>query len=813
MNKVLVVDDNEENRYLLKTLLEGHGFNVELAGNGSEALEKAKSKPPDIIISDILMPVMDGFVLCRKWKEDDQLKEIPFIFYTATYTDPKDEIFALSLGADRFIVKPMEPDGFLEVINSFNEDMAKGKLELKKPILKEDKEVFKLYSERLVNKLEKKIEELKKENLEHKWTEEALKVSESKLKQAQELAHIGSWYLDIVANKLEWSDEVYRIFGMAPGKPLTYEEFVERVHPEDRAVLNDTWEAALNHEPYDIEHRILVNDEIKWVREKADVEFDKKGRAIEGIGTIQDITESKRAENNLKRSEEKYRSVFESFIDLYFQTNIDGVITELSPSCMTLTHYEPKELIGRSATDIFAYPSEYNKLWDAMLRNDRVNDYEITMLNKENRKLLVSVNSHIVYDGNGMPIKVEGTLRDITDRKKIEEQLRQAQKMESIGTLAGGIAHDFNNILGAIMGYAELAKSETNRETKINRYLEEVLKAGNRASELVNQILTFSRKTEQARKPVFIQTIIKEALKLMRSSLPSTIDIQKHIDDCEPVLIDSTQIHQVIMNLSTNAYQAMREHGGIIKIDLREVEISDENESDKVELRSGRYNRLIVSDTGSGMDRETQKRIFEPYFTTKEKSKGTGLGLAIVHGIVKSCGGSISVHSKPGKGTTFKIWLPVYSGCEDIITEEESIDFHQYRGHEHVLFVDDEESLAKLGKIALQSYGYRVTSQTSSIEALDLFCDSIFDFDIVITDMTMPKMTGYDIAIKMKEIRPDIPIILCTGFSEIVSEEKALKASIDGYIKKPIVVKNLVKVMRKLLNKKKSKSTTHYSPV
>jgi len=258
----------------------------------------------------------------------------------------------------------------------------------------------------------------------------------------------------------------------------------------------------------------------------------------------------------------------------------------------------------------------------------------------------------------------------------------------------------------------------------------------------------------------------------------------------------------VIMNLCTNAYHAMQEKGGILKISLKQIEMTDEISLKKLDLKSAKYNCMTISDTGIGINEETLKRIFEPYFTTKEKGKGTGLGLALVHGIVKSFDGEISVYSKPGKGTTFEILLPIHTTSEDISKEKSDIDLHQLRGHEHVLFVDDEEPLVKWGKAALERLGYSVTTRTSSIETLGLFRETAYDFDIVITDMTMPNMTGYEMATKMKEIRPDIQIVLCTGFSEIVSEEKARIAGIEGYIKKPVVINDLAYAIRRLLDKK-----------
>ncbi len=400
--KILIVDDDPNGLYMLQVMLKGSGYEVFAAENGQAAMESAGTNPPDLIISDILMPVMDGYKLCHEWKKDSRLKNIPFVFYTATYTDPGDEKYALSLGAERFIAKPAEPDKFIEIIQGVIRDMGKGKIKPGKADLEEEKEVFKLYNECLVKKLEQKMLAVEKE-----------------------------------------------------------------------------------------------------------------------------ITERKRAEK---------------------------------------------------------------------------------------------------------------------ERKKLEAQLHQAQKMEAIGTLAGGIAHDFNNVLYSIIGYTELTMDDVPEGSLAQKNLTEVLKGAMRAKDMVRQILAFSHKDDIQKKPVRIQPVVKETLKLLRSSIPATIEIRQSIDeDCGPVLAASTQIHQVVMNLATNAYQAMQEKGGLLELTLTEEKIgSDDSNPD---LHPGRYLKLTVSDTGHGMNSVVMKKIFDPYFSTKGPGEGTGMGLAVVHGIVKSHGGDITVFS------------------------------------------------------------------------------------------------------------------------------------------------------------------------
>jgi CheY-like chemotaxis protein len=370
--------------------------------------------------------------------------------------------------------------------------------------------------------------------------------------------------------------------------------------------------------------------------------------------------------------------------------------------------------------------------------------------------------------------------------------------MESIGTLAGGIAHDFNNILGAILGYTDVALTDCKLDDRLRGYLEQVYKAGERARDLVKQILTFSRQQEQERKPVLIAPIIKEGIKLLRSSLPTTIKITQNIKDTSiMVLADPTQIHQVVMNLCTNASHAMRERGGVLDIQLVRERIESSGTSRPLNLTAGDYAKLTVSDTGHGIDAAIIDRIFDPFFTTKGPGEGTGLGLSVVYGIVRDHGGVIDVYSEPNKGTTVTVYFPLIE-TEELIQERMSELIPG--GSERILFIDDEAALVELGRMMLTSLGYRITSRTSGIEALAAFRANPYGFDLVITDMTMPNMRGDDLARELLKIRPDIPIILCTGFSEMISEEKAKNLGIHQFIMKPINRKDLAKAVRDVLD-------------
>ena len=389
--------------------------------------------------------------------------------------------------------------------------------------------------------------------------------------------------------------------------------------------------------------------------------------------------------------------------------------------------------------------------------------------------------------------------KHVKELARSHKQLKQLDKIQAIGTLAGGIAHDFNNILSPILGYTEMILDDEPEDSKIRNCLEEVFIAANRAKDLVNQILTFSRQSNQEFKQFRVQPIIEESIQLLRASLPATIEIVHHIDKQSGATKgDATQIQQIIMNLCTNAFHAMEETGGKLEINLTEVDIDVESDLDREGVKTGRYLQLEVVDTGIGMQPNVMERIFEPYFTTKDQGKGTGLGLSVTHGIVKSHGGDIRVASQPGKGATFQVYLPLVEKIAEKTDNKLSVT--SAKGAEHILLVDDEKQILDLGKKSLQRLGYRVTVRSNGPEALEAFGNRPDQFDLVIADMTMPGMTGIDLAPKLRRIRSDIPVILCSGFSEVVSETKIKALGINHYIQKPIALKDLSHKIRRVLD-------------
>lgn len=611
MPLVLVTDDNDESRYMLEVLLQRNGFETVTATNGKEALEIAKLHRPDLIISDILMPVMDGFALCKAWKSADELKQIPFIFYSATYTDPRDIEFGLSLGADRYLVKPQDIELLLQVFRDVLASSGKGTPPLPEASFEEEMEFLRHYNEALFRKLEKKMSDLEATN-----------------------------------------------------------------------------------------------------------------RSLQG-----EIEKRQLTEKSLRASEEKLQMLLES---------------------LQKAHDELEERVKERTAEL--------------------------------------ERSH------------ERVMEEVEERERLETQLHQAQKMQAIGTLAGGIAHDFNNILAAILGNAELAMDEVDPDNSLYDNLDQIVKSSVRARELIRQILTFSRRSEQKHVPLRLIPLIEDTFKLLRASMPATVQMVLNVAVQDDTIIgNEAQLQQVLMNLVTNAKQAI-EDNGTIEISLLDASMA--GHAGPEVLRTDDYALISVKDSGTGMDETIRARMFEPFFTTRETGQGTGLGLSVVYGIVANHEGFITVESAPGKGSNFRVFLPKSKVAIQAVGEAgETLP----GGTERILFVDDEEALQNLTKKRLSRLGYAVTTSPTAEKALQLFNKNPAGFDAVITDQTMPGDTGLSLAKKLLQIRPDLPIILCTGYSEGVNEDVARQVGIREFLLKPITKKDLAQTVRRVLDSRNSK--------
>ncbi len=549
--------------------------------------------------------------------------------------------------------------------------------------------------------------------------------------------------------------------------------------------------------------------------------YDSSGNIVGAIQSIRDVTERKQAENDLRKSAEELRKskqmlekTFASLREAVLIIDADSMkIVDCNPATSEMFGYTRGEVMGQTSAFLHVTEEALGKFREYLHPALETQGFlflpEFTMKRKDGTVFPTEHSVTTLEDEKGIHTGWVSVIRDITDqvnsereRHNLEIQLRQAQKMEAIGTLAGGIAHDFNNILASIIGYTELAIFDgIPDEAQSN--LEQVLKASERAKELVTQIMSFSRPDKSESKYLNISILIKESLKLLRPSLPSTIEIKRKIKaKSDTVFADPSHIHQIIMNLCTNSAHAMREKGGVLTVALTDLEIVEGDTSPHPDLVPGSYLVLSVSDTGHGIAPDIVERIFDPFFTTKSAGEGSGMGLAVVYGIVKSIGGAITVQSDPGSETSFCVYLPK---SEHVKIEHADREEALLQGMESILLVDDEVDITTMEEELLQRLGYSIVSTTSSLEAVEIFRKRPFDFDLIMTDQTMPGMTGMDLAKEIKLIRHDIPIILCSGFSGMSAQENIRGSGISRFIMKPVHFPQLARVIREVLDKSREK--------
>lgn len=804
MNHILLVDDKDDNLYLLQTLLQGNGYEVVTAVHGAEALVKARKRPPDLVISDLLMPVMDGYTLLRRWKLDPLLKDIPFVVFTATYTEDSDRALALDMGADAFMLKPMEPDEFMKHI----QDME-AQHDVREPsdaAPQGEGALFKLYSEALIRKLEEKSLELEEANRAMKAdldvrraVEYSLRDSEERFRQLAENVQEVFWISDPDKGTMHYISPAYEtVWGRTCAslykEPITW---VEALHPDDRDRVLQAAKTRQVTGEYDESYRIFRPDgTMRWIRDRAYPVEDNTGKVFRVVGTAVDITEQREAELRIVEQ----AALLDKAHDAILVRDLDHHVQFWNKSAELLYGWTAEEAMGRVVTDlIYADPATFQEATELTLSKGEWSG-EIEQITRSGIRLTVSCRWTLVKDDQGVPKSILSINADITDRKKLEQQFLRAQRMESIGTLAGGIAHDLNNLLAPIVMGVDLLR-QADVPPRLKGVVENIGKSAQRGTSLVKQVLSFARGVDGARVTLLMDHIVREVESIVETSFPKSIRFVRETDrDLWPVVGDPTQLNQVVLNLCVNARDAMPE-GGTITVATRNVEIDDQYAVMNRDLEAGRYVVLEVADEGIGMSEDIINRLWEPFFTTKEVGEGTGLGLPTALSIVKSHGGTITVYSEVDRGSVFKVYLPAAEDLQStVIAEPDGEEILRGNG-ELILVVDDEVSILSITRQTLETFGYRVITADDGAQAVGVYADHRSEIDLVLTDMMMPVMDGGALIKALRRMDPDIRVIAASGIHSNHDVLDSSAARVDWFLEKPYSAGEMLQTVARALGR------------
>jgi two-component system, cell cycle sensor histidine kinase and response regulator CckA len=803
MIRVLIVEDKPENRYLLRAVLQGHGYAVDEASNGAEALTSARQEPPNLIISDLLMPVMDGYTLLRQWKADERLRTIPFVVYTATYTEPRDERLALDLGADAFIIKPVEPELFVAHIEEVLEKKTRSELPPTKATQGDETGLLKEYSEVLIRKLEKKVFQLEQAN-------RGLQEEIARRQQAE---------AELTQSRQDWED-IFQSIGH-PTIIMDLEHGIVSANKAAIKVSGKSLDELLNAKCHDLFHKSAEPPQScpmealleSGSTERVEIEMealgayylvsctpvlDKEGAIRKVIHIATDITERKKSEEALRESETRYRALFSQSMDGIYVTSREGILLDTNQAFLDILGYKRDEIVRGDIRIVYANPSDRDEFVRTIEASGSVKDYPLSFKRKDGKEVECLLTSSVRRGGDGAIVGYQGIVRDITEQASLQKQLLQAQKMEAIGALAGGVAHDFNNLLQVALGYTELILRVEGLPNRVRADLKKINDSSRHGAELVQRLLTFSRKAEFKPQPLDLNSRITGLAEMLERTIPKMIEIQLLLsEDLARISADKTQIDQVLMNLAVNARDAMPE-GGTLIFETANILLDEEYAGAHLDAKPGHHVILMVTDTGSGMDKQTLEHIFEPFYTTKRVGEGTGLGLAVVHGIVKQHGGHIRCYSQPGRGTTFKIYIPALTSGEE--HEETSFRETTRGGSETILLVDDEELIRDLGSMTLTRAGYKVLAASNGKEALELYQAHSDEIALVLLDLIMPEMGGEQCLKALLSLNPSVKVVIASGYSAGGPTKAALADGAKGFVNKPYETRKALGVIREVLD-------------
>lgn len=795
--KILIAEDNADDRKMLKYNLEHRGCEVIEAADGQEGLSMARAHKPGLIISDALMLHMDGFQFLRSVKTDEALKAIPFVFYSAVYTGNKEAELALSLGAEAFIVKPKDPQEFWEELTGILEECRLRNHNKVPAVLLEEEEAFlRKYSDIVAAKLEEKVREL----------EQARAALDAKDREWQvTFDSIGDCVTihDKDFNLLLANKACEKLFGVSNDEIRSrkcFDLFHGRKEPHETCPKIMTEQTGISFGIEIFEPRFNC-----WLAITCFPLFDKNGAVQRVVHFAKDITQRKKMEEELKKSEARFRATFEQAAMGIAHVSTDGHWLRVNKKLCDIIGYSGEELLAMTFQDI-THPddleTDLHYLRQVLDGEIKTYSMEKRCFRKDKSLVWVKLTVSLVRDDLGQPHYFISVLEDITEQAKLKAQLLQAQKMEAVGQLAGGVAHDFNNILTAIIGYGNLALMKMAEDDPQRLNIKNMLEGANKAAHLTKELLLFSRKQISERKPVDLNKVITNVEKFLKRVIGEDINYKTILSE-QPiqVLADSHQLEQVLMNLVTNARDAMPE-GGNVTVMTEKIKLNKDFTSAHGYGKAGTYVMVTVADSGHGMDEEMRQRIFEPFFTTKEVGKGTGLGLAVVYGIIKQHDGFINVYSEPGKGTTFKIYLPVIASMvreeETVVRKEEA----PARGTETVLVAEDDEILRKLSRTVLTEFGYTVIEAVDGEDAVNKFMENKDKIQILLFDLIMPKMNGKDAFDEIRKITPDMKVIFASGYAPDIARQKMLLEDSAHILFKPMSPHELLRTLRSVLDEK-----------